>query len=114
MLTCPVEMGASSSGYSLPKVFGVPVDDNCGEEIEARHAEMLPFGGAVADFTLATDAQGIFQCVMCLAFVQTDLGAALHIGVEQPVDDEQRSFHPSDFLEGFGQFMLAGIGCKFA
>jgi hypothetical protein len=98
----------------LTKVFAVPVYDDGSEKVEARYAEMLPFGGAVADFTLATDAQGIFQCVMCLAFVQTDLGAALHIGVDQPVDDEQRSFHPSDFFEGFGQLMLAGIGYKFA
>lgn len=26
-----------------------------------------------------------------------DLGAALHVGVQQPVDDEQRPFDPSDF-----------------
>ena len=34
----------------------------------------------------------------------------LHIGVEQPVDDEERSFDPSDFAEGDGQFVLARIG----
>tara|TARA_R110002072_G_scaffold194236_1_gene351481 strand:+ start:1388 stop:1597 length:210 start_codon:yes stop_codon:yes gene_type:complete len=69
-------------------MFGVPVNDNGGKEVEASHAEMLPFGGAVADFTLATDTQGVFQRMVSLAFVQTDLGTALHIGVEQPVYDE--------------------------
>jgi hypothetical protein len=98
----------------LTKVFAVPVYDDGSEEVEACHAEVLTLSGAVADFALATDALVIFQCVMCLAFVQTDLGAALHIGVDQPVDDEQRSFYPSDFFEGFGQLMLAGIGCEFA
>ena len=42
--------------------------------------------------------------------VQAGVGPALHIGVEQPVDDEERSFDPSDFAEGDGQFVLARIG----
>lgn len=49
---------------------------------------MLAFGGALADFTLAANAQSIFQRVMCFAFVEPDLSAALHVGVEQPFDDE--------------------------
>ena len=44
----------------LAEVFGVPVDDDGGEQIEAGHAEVLAFCGAVADFTLAADAQGVF------------------------------------------------------
>ena len=51
---------------------------------------------------------------MRLAFVQADLGTALHVGIEHPVDDEECPFYPSDFLEGFGQRMLAGVGCEFA
>ena len=50
-------------------MFAVPVDDDGGEEVEACHAEVLTFGGAVADFTLATDAEGVFQGVVCFAFV---------------------------------------------
>ena len=42
--------------------------------------------------------------------VQAGVGSALHIGVEQPVDDEERSFDPSDFAESDGQFVLARIG----
>ena len=51
---------------------------------------------------------------MRLALVQAYLGTVLHIGIEQPVDDEERPFHPSDFLEGFGQRMRAGVGREFA
>ena len=93
----------------LAEVFGVPVGDDGGEQIEAGHAEVLAFGGAVADFTLAADAQGVFQGMMGLSLVETNLGAALHVGIEQPFDDEQRPFHPPDFLEGFGQRVLAGV-----
>ena len=44
----------------LAEMLGVPVDDDGGEEVETSHAEVLAFGGAVADFTLATDAKGVF------------------------------------------------------
>ena len=54
-------------------------------------------GMMVPDFTLTSDPQRVFQCVMCLAFVQADLGTALHVGVEQPFDDEQGSLDTSDF-----------------
>ena len=47
---------------------------------------------------------------MSLALVQAGVGSALHIGVEQPVDDEERSFDPSDFASSDDQFVLARIG----
>lgn len=66
-------------------------------------------GGAVADFTLASDPQGVFQGVMGFTFVQPDLGAALHVRIKQPVNDEERSFHAPDFPERQGQLVLAWI-----
>ena len=54
----------------LAEVFGVPVDDDGGEQIEAGHAEVLAFGGGVADFTLVADVQGVFQGMMGLTLVQ--------------------------------------------
>ena len=51
-----VETGAVAACDCLPAMFGVPVDDDGGEQIEACHAEVLPFGGPVADFPLAADA----------------------------------------------------------
>jgi hypothetical protein len=35
---------------------------------------------------LAANAQSVFQGVMGLALVETDLDTALHVGIEQPVD----------------------------
>ena len=64
------------------ELFCVPVDDDGSEEIEACHAIVLTFGSAVTDFALASDAQGVFQGVVSLAFIQSDLGAALHVRIE--------------------------------
>lgn len=111
---CAVEAFTFSACDGLAEVLGVPINYDGGEQIEARHAEVLGFGGAVADFTLATDTQGVFQRMVGLAFVQTYLGPALHVGIERPFEDEQRPFYPSDFFEGFCQRVLAGISCKFA
>ena len=109
-----VEAVAFSACDGLAKMLGVPIDDDGGEQVQPCHAEVLGFGGAVADFTLAANAQGVFQSVMGLTLVQADLGTALHVGIEGPFDDEERPFYPSDFFESFCQRVLAGIGCKFA
>ena len=60
----------------MPEMLGIPVDDDGGEQVEACHAVMLPFGGTVADFALPPDAQGVLEGVVCLALVQANLGAA--------------------------------------
>ena len=73
-------------------MLGVPVDYDGGEQVQPCHPEMLAFTCPVADFTLAPDAQSVLEGVMGFSFVQPDLGATLHIGVQQPVDDEQRPF----------------------
>ena len=75
---------------------GIPVNDDGGEEVEPSQAVVLALAGAVADFALASDAEGVLERVVCLAFVQAGVGSALHIGVEQPVDDKERSFDPDD------------------
>ena len=84
---------------------GIPVDDDGGEQVEPGHAVVLALAGAVADFALAPD----LERVRSPALVQAGVGSALHIGVEQPVDDEERAFDPSDFAESDGQFVLARI-----
>ena len=89
---------------------GIPVNDDCGEQVESGHAVVLALARAVTDFALASDPQCVLEGVVCLALVQAGVGSALHIGVEQPVDDEERSFDPSDFAEGDSQFVLARIG----
>ena len=65
---------------------------------------VLALARAVADFALASDPEHVLERVMSFALVQAGsgrfrpgVGSALHIGVEQPVDDEERSFDPSDF-----------------
>ena len=99
----------SLSDRSL-EMGSIPVNDNGGEQVEASHAVVLALARSVADFALAPDAERVLGCVMSPALVQAGVGSALHTGIEQPVDDEERSFDPSDFAEGGGQFVLAWIG----
>ncbi len=103
--------------FPLPDRFvemgGIPVNDDGGEQVEPGHAAVLALARAVADFALAPDAECVLERVMSLALVQAGVGSALHIGVEQPVDDEERSFDPSDFAESDSQFVLARIGPNF-
>ena len=89
---------------------GIPIDDDGGEQVESGHAVVLALARAVADFTLAADPERVLEGVMGLALVQAGVGPALHIGVEEPLDDEERSLDPSDFAESYGQFVLARIG----
>lgn len=70
---------------------------------------MLPLNGAITDFALATDAKGVFQGVMRLALVQADLGTTLHVGVQQPISDEERALDAADFAQGQSKVMLARI-----
>jgi hypothetical protein len=58
------------------EMLGVPVDDDGGEQVRTCHLEVLTFGGPVADFTVASDAQSIFEGMMNLTLVESDLGAA--------------------------------------
>ena len=106
---CAVQAFAAAIGDGLAEMLGVPIDDNRGQQVQPGHAEVLPLAGSVADFALATDPEGILQGVMGLTLVQADLGTALHVGVEQPVDDEERPLDPSDFPQCHSQLMLTGI-----
>ena len=107
-----IQSGPLSRGDGLPQMLCVPVDDDSGEQVETGHAVVLPLGGAIADFALSPDAQGVFQGVVCLALVQADLGPALHVGIEEPLDDEECALDAADFAERDGQFVLARIGGK--
>ena len=77
-------------------MFGIPINDDGGEKVETSHAEVLALGGAVADFALATDAEGVFQGMVGLAFVQTDLGAARAMSASgsQSIMNSVRSSRP--------------------
>lgn len=47
----------------------VPVDDDCGEEVERGHPKMLALGRPVADFALSADPQSVLQRVVRFALV---------------------------------------------
>ena len=91
-------------------MHSIPVDYDGGEQVQPGHAVVLGLAGAVAEFALSPDVEGVLEGVMTLALVQAGVGPALHIGVKEPVDDEEGAFDPSYFVECDGQFVLAGIG----
>jgi hypothetical protein len=47
--------------------------------------------------------------MMRLAFVPANLGAPLHVCVQQPINDEERALDAADFPKGRSQFMLVGM-----
>lgn len=51
----------SPLGDRVAEVDGVPIDDDCGEQVEAGDTIVLAFSGAVTDFALATDAQRVLE-----------------------------------------------------
>ena len=94
------------------QLHGVPEDDNCREQVHASDSVVLAFGGTIADFAPAMEADGPLQRVMCLALVEPYLGAALQIGIQNPVDHEQGAFDAADLAQGRGQFVLPRIGSE--
>ena len=108
------QTGAFSLSDGLVQADGIPVNDDGRQQIEPSHPVVLAFAGTVADFALASDAQGVFQGVMGLAFVQPDMGASAHVRVEHPIDDEERALDAADFAKRRGEIMLARIRSELA
>ena len=104
------QVGVFPLSDRFAEMGGILVNDDGGEQVEPGHTVVLALARAVADFALASDPKCVLERVMRLALVQAGVGSALHIGIEQPVDDEERSFDPFDFAESDGQFVLTRIG----
>lgn len=89
-------------------MFGVPINEDQGQQVQRCPAAVLSFRGSIPDVALSPDAEDIFQRVMPFTLVQPDLSTALHVGVQQVVDNEQgalnqakgrnpKSLHPKSF-----------------
>jgi len=75
---------------------------------------VLSFGGPVADFAAAMEADSPLQRMMRFTLVEADLGAALQIGIQNPVDHEQRALDAADLAQSRGKFVLPRIGGELA
>jgi len=53
-----------------------------------------------------------FRSVMGFTFIEAYLRASLHVGIEQPFDDEQCPFNPPDFTQSDGKVMLTRMRSK--
>lgn len=68
-----IQSGSAAIRDCVTEVFGVPIDNGGGQEVQPSHAEVLTFGCPVADFALAADSQGILEGMMGLTLVEADL-----------------------------------------
>jgi hypothetical protein len=71
---------------------------------------VLSFSGSISYFPLPPNAQCVLQRTVGLAFIQPDLCAALHVCIQQPIDDEERALNATDFTKGYCKIMLAWVG----
>ncbi len=103
------------SGLQRPRqLHGVPEDDDGGEQIHAGDAVMLAFGGTVADFTAAVEADCPLQRMMSFAFVEPGaFGHAVGVRHPDPVDHEQGALDATDFPQGCRELVLPRIGGEF-
>ena len=90
-VTLTVEPGPAAGRDCLSKMLSVLVDNDGCEWVQACHAMVLP-----------------------LALVQSDLGVALHVSIEQPIDDDQCALDAANFTQGSDRRMLAGISGKLS
>lgn len=67
--TRTIEPGVLSGCHGASKVICIPIDNDCGEQIEAGHTVVLSLGSSVTDFALTSDAPSVFQGMMRRAFV---------------------------------------------
>ena len=77
-----VQPGLFALRDSDTKLLCIPEDDDCGEQVQTRDAEVLAFRGAVADFALPPDPQCAFQCMVSLSLVEAYLWVRLHKGTK--------------------------------
>ena len=50
-----IQLGLFALRDSYAKLFCIPEDDDCGEQVEPSDPEVLAFRVAIADFALSTD-----------------------------------------------------------
>ena len=93
-----LEAAASALPARTSELVGVPVDCGCGEKVQSGDAEVLGLACPVADLALESDPQGTLQA---------DLRPTLHVGIEQPINVEERPLDPSDFAKGDGKVVPA-------
>lgn len=83
------------------EVISVPIDNDGRQQVKTRQSVVL-----CRQRALPADTKGIFQSMMCFAFVQSDLSTALHVNIEQPVDNKERALDAANLPKGNRQIVL--------
>ena len=94
--------GAPVLSDSFTQLHRIPIDNDRRQQVQPCDAVMLAFSGSIADFTKAIEAERPFQGVVRFTLVEPDLSAALHVGIQHPVDHEQGALDTADLAHGQG------------
>jgi hypothetical protein len=102
--------GRAQMCYRVRHIGRVPIYDRGDDKVETRGAELLSFGAAVGDPPLLERADHLGENVALLALVQSSMAPLPKLWAFKPVEHEQRSFDPAEFLERKIELILPLIG----
>ena len=96
------------------KIYGVPKNDGCDNQVQAAGAISLVLETAVAEVALAVEEDGTRESVSGFAFVKANLDTPAELGVFHPLQHEKRAFYSPDFAQRRVETVLAGIAGELA
>ena len=97
----------------MAEMNGIPAEDDRGQEVEVGDPVVLSLSRAIADFTLATDTKGTLEGMVGLTLIEPDLGAPLHVRVENPLYNEECACDTADLAQRDREIIF-GAGRKRA
>ena len=86
---------ASQMVDGTPKVDRVPVDDRCGDEIEAGRSIALVFERPIGETALFVYENGLIERMARLALVQPGMTSPPQFWAFQPIEHEYRALEPA-------------------
>jgi len=89
-------------------VDGVPADDGVGQQREAFALELLVAGVSASELALVGEEEVAAESVDGFAFVELVVDSSAVFGVVEPAEDGGGFWDAPVFLDGLGEFVLAG------
>lgn len=102
---CATPPAAAANASDSPRNHALGSNGTGRFQFECHHSS---FGSGALQSSTAKSASKL----MGLALVEADLGAALHIPVQQLFGDEERPLDPSDCAQGHCQLVLARVSSR--
>lgn len=75
---------------------------------------MLPLCRAIANFPLPPDTERIFERMVGLSLVKTDLSTPLHVRIQDPLNNEKGPFNTTNFTKRNCKVVLSWVRSELA